>query len=149
MLKDFCALDESEISELFRARSHPSIYAFLGDFAERKSDIKAFKNFINYLKSQSDKKYFALYENADFIGVVCFFDITNTTAQIGFYKNPALYKVGKILIKNLLDKAHDFGLSSLFARVKNDNEKSLNLLKSFGFLEMEILDNKIILAKNL
>ena len=53
------------------------------------------------------------------------------------------------MIKNLLNKAYELGLKELFARVKKDNEKSLNLLKNSHFLELGILDDKIILSKNL
>ena len=88
MLKDFCFLNNDEILAVFHARSQPEIYSFLGDFSGRKNELKAFKNFINYLKTQNDKKYYAIYENGSFLGVICFFDITKTAAQIGFYKNP-------------------------------------------------------------
>ncbi|MDY5466142.1 MAG: hypothetical protein SPF98_00915 [Campylobacter sp.] len=53
------------------------------------------------------------------------------------------------MIKNLLNKAYELGLKELFASVKKDNEKSLNLLKNSHFLELRILDDKIILFKNL
>lgn len=149
MLKDFCFLNNDEILAVFHARSQPEIYSFLGDFSGRKNELKAFKNFINYLKTQNDKKYYAIYENGSFLGVICFFDITKTAAQIGFYKNPDFKKVGDILIKNLLNHAYELGLKELFARVKKDNEKSLNLLKNSHFLELGILDDQIILAKNL
>ena len=68
---------------------------------------------------------------------------------MAFTKIQILKKVGDILIKNLLNKAYELGLKELFARVKKDNEKSLNLLKNSHFLELGILDDQIILAKNL
>ena len=49
----------------------------------------------------------------------------------------------------MLNKAYELGLKELFASVKKDNEKSLNLLKNSHFLELGILDDKIILSKNL
>lgn len=60
-----------------------------------------------------------------------------------------ILKIWRYFDKNLLNKAYELGLKELFARIKKDNEKSLNLLKNSHFLELGILDDKIILSKNL
>ena len=67
MLKDFCFLNNDEVLAVFHARSQPEIYSFLGDFSGRKNELKAFKNFINYLKTQNNKKYYAIYKNESFL----------------------------------------------------------------------------------
>lgn len=91
-----------------------------------------------------------LLENDYFIGVIGFYDIKNSAAKIAFYKNAKQVKVGKIIINELLKKAENLGIKTLFAYVKAENSKALRLLDSFEFYKIQNKNPKILtLQKNI
>lgn len=139
MLVDFVDLNEKEQSLVFLARSQAN--AFL---SYKNGDFKSFLNFLKYLKFQNDKKYFMLLENDDFIGVISFYNIKNSSAQIGFYKNPKRQKVGKIIINELLKKAKNLGLFHIYARVQKTNFKALKLFEFSEFKQISSLNDDIL-----
>lgn len=147
-LKNFRNISNEESLAVFVARSHPEISHFI---TGRPANFEAHKNFINYLKTQNNKEYFMVLKAGKFIGVISFVNIANGEAEIGFYKNPNLVGIGKILIETLLQEAQKLGLKTLNARVMKENVRSFKLLKSFGFLQDggETEDGEFLLNKKI
>ena len=85
-----------------------------------------------------------LLENDDFIGVIGFYDIKNSSAKIAFYKNTQQTKAGKIIINELLKKAKNLEIKTLFADVKAENSKALSLLNDFEFYKIQSKNAKIL-----
>ena len=144
-LIDFVYLNDEQKLLVFKAR-----YAASSLLTYKKTSFNAFLNFIKYLKFKQNAKYFMLLENDDFIGVIGFYDIKNSSAKIAFYKNTQQTKVGKIIINELLKKAKNLEIKTLFADVKVENSKALSLLNDFEFYKIQSKNAKILtLQKNI
>ena len=132
-LKNFTQLNSDEVLATFIARSHPSIACFLTNTTP---NYEAHKNYINYLKNQSDKRYFMVFDDDDFMGVILFTSIKTKEgeAEFGLYKNPRMTSVGNLLMQALLDYAkNELKLKRLYGRVKKKNIKAIKLYTHFGF----------------
>ena len=129
-LKDFTKLDNSEILAVFHARKSPDVARFSrSDFS-----FETHQNFIKYLKYQDDKKYFMVYDDNDFIGVISYICIANGAAEFGIYKSPAASSVGRILMQKMLEFAkNELKLPRIRGRVLENNEKAIVLYEKFGF----------------
>lgn len=139
-LKDFTKLDADEILAVFRARTDPSV----ARFSKSNFSFETHRNFIKYLKYQDDKKYFMVYDDNDFIGVISFIEISAKDAEFGIYKNPSAAHVGNILMNEMLKFARDkLNIEQIHARALRENTKAIALYRKFGF-EITSEDEKII-----
>jgi len=82
-------------------------------------------NFINNLSNDKEKKYFLI----DDIGVIYFNNIKNNTAELGLYSNPEKYRVGKILLEEILSFDYDY----FYLEVMEDNKKAIDLYTKYKF----------------
>ena len=82
-------------------------------------------NFINNLSNDKEKKYFLI----DDIGVIYFTNIKNNTAELGLYSNPEKYRVGKILLEEILS----FDYDCFYLEVMEDNKKAIDLYTKYKF----------------
>lgn len=129
--KNFVNLSDDEILAVYRARTDERVadYCSAGKFS-----YETHLNFIKYLRSQNDKKYFMIYDDDKFIGVINFVNITEKSAEFGIYKNPSVDKVGKILMQEMINYAKfELNLSQITARVLEQNKFAIELYKKFGF----------------
>jgi UDP-4-amino-4,6-dideoxy-N-acetyl-beta-L-altrosamine N-acetyltransferase len=93
-------------------------------------------SFIESLKNRSDKRYFLVQRDEEYLGVIDFTAITEDSAEFGIYGNPSVYGVGKILMVTLIDYAFTaLRVSKLIANVFSDNEKAKHLYATFDFKE--------------
>lgn len=131
--KNFIDLNDDEISQIYQARTHQNIVKFSdgGEFG--------FEDHLNFIKSlalKNDKKYFMIYDESKFIGVINFINITKQSAEFGIYKNPALTDkgIGSILMQEMLNYAKfTLNLSQIRATCLKTNQIAFNLYKKFGF----------------
>ncbi len=128
-LKNFAKLDESELAEVYAARSDKGLLAFWG------APSVSFAEFKNIAKS-ADKTRFAVFDEDDFFGVIEFGNISAQGAELSFYKNPKIPRVGNTLMKEAVRYAsQNLGLKFLTATVDKNNRKARSLLTRSGFVE--------------
>ncbi|QKG30147.1 UDP-4-amino-4,6-dideoxy-N-acetyl-beta-L-altrosamine N-acetyltransferase [Campylobacter sp. RM16187] len=90
--------------------------------------------FIDSLKSASDKLYFLVEENGEFIGVIDFININDNECEFGLYANPNLKNQGSKLMRIIIDYAfYELKVSRLNSCAYNFNEKAIALYEKFGF----------------
>lgn len=131
--KNFIDLNDDEISQIYQARTHQNIVKFSGG---GEFSFEDHLNFIKSLASKNDKKYFMIYDESKFIGVINFTNITKQNAEFGIYKNPALTDkgIGSILMQEMLNYAKfTLNLSQIKAICLKTNQIAFNLYKKFGF----------------
>jgi UDP-4-amino-4,6-dideoxy-N-acetyl-beta-L-altrosamine N-acetyltransferase len=86
-------------------------------------------DFIESLKKTSDKFYFLVKKDREYLGVVGL-----NGEYLGVYANPSKKKVGDILLKKLIDFSFNKQkLSFLLARVYRENISAIKLYKRFDF----------------
>lgn len=128
-LKNFAKLAEDELAEVYAARNDKGLLSFWG---ESGVSLAEFKN----LAKSADKTRFAVFDEDDFFGVIEFGDISAQGAELSFYKNPQIPRVGNILIKEAVRYAsQNLGLKFLTASVAKNNRKARSLLTRSGFVE--------------
>jgi len=95
-------------------------------------------NFVKSLKN-SNKLYFLV----DDIGVI-YFILKDDYAEIGLYKNPDKNRVGKILMKKIIDYGFNYlKLDKLILYVFENNKKAISLYEKFGFKKIDKRENII------
>jgi UDP-4-amino-4,6-dideoxy-N-acetyl-beta-L-altrosamine N-acetyltransferase len=99
-------------------------------------------HFIDLLSSKSNKRYFLVQEEFDYIGVIDLTEITDSSAELGIYANPDMRGVGNILMTALIDYASALGISKLVANVFITNVRALNLYQKFDFSEIKRIECK-------
>lgn len=133
-LVDFTTLDTQLLTLVLAWRNHPDIrHWMLND------DVISMENhlqFIESLKQRSDRRYFLVQREGEYIGVIDLTDITQTSAEIGIYTNPDIRGVGESLMCVLIEYAFStLKLMTLIASVFADNDRAKHLYEKFDFTE--------------
>lgn len=108
--------------------------------------------FIESLKNKTDKLYFLVEQEKEYIGVIDFTNITKYSCDFGLYSNIELKGIGKILLENICNYAFDkLKLEILKAEVFKENEKAIYLYKKIKFKEInsKIVNNKEVICMEL
>ena len=136
-MKNFVDLNLNEHKEVLNWRNHPEIRKWM--YNKKEILLKEHLNFIETLKKDKHRLYFKI----DDLGVINY-KISNKSAEIGLHKNPNKKKVGKILMKKLIEYGFNkLNLTKLVLYVYKDNLKAINLYKKFGFIETDRKDKLI------
>lgn len=131
-LKDFIHLNEEEILLIWQWRNDEKISQFMKTKA---FTLEEHKNFILKLKNDETKKYFLVFKDNEFIGVIDFINITQDSCEFGLYAKPNLKGVGQILMQEIKKYAFDtLKVKELKACVFKQNEKALKLYKNNDFI---------------
>jgi len=94
--------------------------------------------FINSLENRSDKRYFLVKRDNDYLGVIDFNDISEDFAELGIYSNPDIRHVGAMLMETIIDYAFtQLNLAKLCAKVFSDNIRAKHLYEKFDFTETD------------
>ena len=100
------------------------------------------------------KKYFLVKQKDDYLGVVDFVDIDDTSCEFGLYVNPYIQKkgVGSLLLEEIIRYAfEELGLEKIRAKLYKENKKALGLYEKYGlritredseYFYMELEDGK-------
>lgn len=133
-LLDFTTLDAERLTVVLAWRNHPNVRQWMLNTNEISSEEHF--HFVESLKQRSDKRYFLVQDNNDYIGVIDLTDITQTSAEIGIYANPQMRGVGETLMNALIGYAFvTLKVKTLIATVFADNEKAKHLYQKFDFTE--------------
>lgn len=102
---DFKMLSETYINDIYIWRNSDIVRS--NSFNKNEISIIEHREFIKSLNEDITKKYFLAVLDNEPVGVVGFTDIQNSTANLGYYKNPFTKKtgIGKLLINNACEYA--------------------------------------------
>jgi UDP-4-amino-4,6-dideoxy-N-acetyl-beta-L-altrosamine N-acetyltransferase len=109
-------------------------------------------NFIEKLKDSTDKLYFLVQKNDEYIGVIDFTNISSKSVDMGLYTNPNTRGNGKVLMTQIINYSFNILKKEIiYAEVFEDNQKAFNLYKNFGFKQFKdkIMKNKKIICMEL
>lgn len=133
-LLDFTTLDTERLTVVLAWRNHPNVRQWMLNTNEISSEEHF--HFVESLKQRSDKRYFLVQDNNDYIGVIDLTDITSTSAEIGIYANPQMRGIGEALMNALIGYAFvTLKVKTLIATVFADNERAKHLYQKFDFTE--------------
>jgi len=151
-LINFTELTLEEKKMILSWRNHPNIkeWMYNGDDISLDNHL----SFIEGLKNSTDKLYFLLKRESDYLGVIDFTNINRESAscEIGLYANVELKGVGTLL----LDAICEYGFKSLHmnklvAEAFTENKKAISLYKRFNFKYnmKKILNSKEVVCMEL
>lgn len=133
-LLDFTTLDTPLLTLVLAWRNHSNIRRWM--LSDDEILMINHLQFIQSLKTRSDKRYFLVQREEAYIGVIDFTDITDISAEIGIYANPDMRGVGEALMNALIDYAFvTLKVKTLIATVFSDNERAKHLYEKFDFVE--------------
>ncbi|MBE0514915.1 UDP-4-amino-4,6-dideoxy-N-acetyl-beta-L-altrosamine N-acetyltransferase [Sulfurimonas sp.] len=153
-LINFTDLTLEEKKMVLLWRNHPTIKQWMYN-----SDdilLENHLNFIETLNECTDKLYFLVKRDDDYIGVVDFTNIDkeSKSSEFGLYSNPFLKIAGIGRILEEISIAYAFQtlkVSILKLEVFAENEKAINLYKKFNFKEItkKIVNNREVICMEL
>lgn len=148
-LLDFIECEKDLLLEVLKIRNSKEVRenSFNSSIISEEAHFK----FIDELKKSESKKYFALIEAGELIGVLSFTDINNNEAVCGCYKNIYLKRngIGKILLGEVLDEeAKKLNLKKVFLNIFKKNIASIRSAEKVGFSLYEDYGNYIKYIKN-
>lgn len=132
-LLNFTTLDQTQKELVLTWRNHPDIRKWMID--DTVIPLEDHLRFIDLLGSKTDRYYFLVQQDAQYLGVVDLTNIQPESADLGVYANPAMRGVGHILMNALITHATTLGLSKLVANVFVNNVRALRLYQKFDFRE--------------
>lgn len=133
-LLDFTTLDKELLTTVLAWRNHSDIRRWM--LGSDEILMEEHLRFVESLKHRSDKRYFLVQRECDYIGVIDLTDITENSAEFGVYGDPHVRGVGDTLMRALIDYAFEtLNLEKLTANVFADNERAKHLYQKFDFTE--------------
>ena len=110
--------------------------------------------FIDALTDSTDKLYFLVKQDNDYIGVIDFTNINkeSESSEFGLYANIELKGMGKILLNSICEYGFNtLKVKKLIAEAFAENEKAVSLYKRFNFKETtkKIVNNKEVICMEL
>lgn len=115
-------------------RNHSNIRRWM--LSDDEISLENHLRFVESLKNRADKRYFLAQREGDYLGVIDFTGITDTSAEIGIYANPQMRGVGESLMNALIEYGFStLGVKILIASVFADNERAKHLYEKFDFAE--------------
>lgn len=133
-------------------RNHPTIKQWM--YNNDDIILENHLNFIETLKDCTDKLYFLVKQNDDYVGVVDFtkIDKESKTSEFGLYANIELKGLGNILLNSVCEYGFNtLNINKLIAEVFEENKKAINLYKKFNFQEIakKIVNNRKVICMEL
>ena len=143
-------LDEKKM--VLSWRNHPEIKKWMYN-----SDDISLENHLVYIESlnnYTDKLYFLVKQDNNYIGVIDFTNINKDTksSEFGLYTNIDLKGVGKTLLNSICEYGFNhLSMQKLIAEAFAKNEKAINLYKRFNFKETtkKIVNNQEVICMEL
>ncbi len=110
--------------------------------------------FIETLKKSTDRLYFLVKRDSDYIGVIDFTNIdkANKSSEFGLYVNIESKGMGNILLNSICEYGfNSLKIKKLIAEAFAKNEKAINLYKRFNFQETtkKTVNNKEVICMEL
>jgi UDP-4-amino-4,6-dideoxy-N-acetyl-beta-L-altrosamine N-acetyltransferase len=141
-LLNFTTLSLTQKELVLSWRNHPNILKWM--INNNEISLEDHLYFIDLLSSTTQKCYFLVQKDSEYVGVIDLTDITKDSAELGIYANPDMRGVGHVLMNALIDHALRLGLSKLIAKVFVNNVRALRLYQKFNFTEISRANKKMI-----
>ncbi len=149
-LINFIDLTLEEKKLVLSWRNNPNIKKWM--FNTEDISLEHHLRFIETLKDSKEKQYFLVKDKDTYLGVIDFCNITKTTLEMGLYKNPEIYNVGKKLLEIIVDYSFNIlKVDTIISKVFQSNEKAYLLYISIGFkpFSSKIIDDKKVICMEL
>lgn len=129
---NFTNLNQVECEMVLRWRNHPDIRKYMTnrDIISEEEHLR----FIKALENTTTKKYFLVRQEDEYLGVIDFVDIRDSSCEFGLYVNPYLQKkgVGGLLLEEIIRYAfEELRVRRLKAKLFKENKKALRLYKRY------------------
>ena len=152
VLINFIDLTLEEKKMILSWRNHPSIKQWMYNSSD--IALENHLNFIESLKECTDKLYFLVKLDDDYIGVIDFTNIDKESknSEFGLYANIELKGMGKVLLNSICEYGFNtLHIDKLIAEVFAENERAVDLYKKFNFKEItkKIVNNKEVICMEL
>lgn len=140
-LINFTDLSEEDALFVLKMRNHPEIRKWM--YNSKEISETEHLRFIEFLKNDTSKHYFAVKQGDAFIGSINFtkVDDMKKTADFGLYANPfvALTGAGRILEEVAANYArHTLNLNYLNLEVFAENQRAIAFYQKNGFVQIGI-----------
>lgn len=111
-------------------------------------------SFIKSLEKATNKLYFLVKQNNNYIGVIDFtnIDINQKSAEIGLYGNVNLKGIGNTLMSSICEYGFNhLNFNTLIAEVFIDNKRAIHLYEKFNFQKVneKMVNNKKVICMEL
>ena len=149
-LINFTDLTQDEKEMILEWRNHPNVKKWM--YSSEDISLENHLNFIESLKTSSDKIYFLAKENNTYIGVIDFTNINVETCEFGLYQNTELKGYGKRLLESIIEYSFIMlKVKKLLAEVFSENEKAIKLYENFNLKEVthKTVENQKIICMEL
>lgn len=151
-LINFIDLTLEEKKMILSWRNNPNIKQWMYN----SDDIPLDKHlaFIETLNESSDKLYYLVKRDNDYIGVIDFTNININTksSEFGLYSNVELKGMGKILLNSICEYGFNtLKVDRLIAEAYVKNEKAISLYGEFNFKETakKVVNNQEVICMEL
>lgn len=132
-LLNFTTLNKTQKELVLSWRNHPDIRKWMMD--DNVITLENHLHFIDLLNTKTDRCYFLVQKDFEYIGVIDLTAIHMDYAELGIYANPSMCGVGNILMNSLIDYAKELGITKLVANVYSTNVRAKNLYERFHFIQ--------------
>ena len=149
-LINFIDLTLEEKKMILSWRNHPEVKQWM--YSTKDISIENHLNFIESLKNITNKLYFLVKQDKEYLGVIDFTNINKDDCDFGLYANINLKGMGKILLETIKNYAFNMlNVTILKAEVFKENKKAIYLYKQFNFIEVNniIVNNKEVISMEL
>ena len=130
---DYRNLSEAQHLEVWQARTDSRICCWMSN--QTIFSFESHLDFVNSLRSFSDRFFWAVYKDNCFLGSVNIHVMDSGYAERGIFMNPCL--VGKAMAKEIEENAYsiyrNLGISVLKAKVRKNNIRSLKYHQKTGY----------------
>jgi len=100
--------------------------------------------YIDSLKNKSDRVYFLLKSENNYLGIVDLTEIKKEkNAELGIYMNPELKGYGTLLMNKIVEYSfNELNIEILKTKVYDDNIKAIKLYKKFNFKTIDDIEDE-------
>ena len=133
-LIDFVHLSDNEKRMVLEWRNHPNVKEWM--YTSDNIALEAHLSFIDSLKHRSDKRYFVVKNDKDYLGVIDFYNIIDDSCEFGLYVNPFAHTRGigkELLTQSILYAFNALNVQTLVLEVFCNNTKAIHLYEKYGF----------------
>lgn len=153
-LNDFIELSKGTLRSILHMRNHSDVRMQMHNNSPISEDEHF--NFVDSLKTDKSKKYFAVSSSNKIVGVIYFTDInlSESTTTFGIYANliDKIPRSGSILMEAAITYFNNYiPCNALTLEVYESNERAVNLYLKYGFIEKRIFkkDSKSVVFMEL
>jgi len=134
--EDYTELNDEMSRKVWESRNLPQTRQWMT--GTEAFSFESHQRFIDKLRTDSSRRYFAFHDGKNFVGSCDFVNIEGDTAERGIFMDPSAIGKGLAHGIDLLSEGimSRYGIRKLKAEVKNDNVRSVRYHLSAGYLKI-------------